>query len=331
MSGVLTAFCIVAIAACSTSSPSDSTAGVSPIVATVVVDGLDRPTQFVDGPDGTLVVAQLAGDEGAADGQVIVVDPETGSSRVLLDRLDKPTGVLWADGVLWVMVRRGLVRAAWAGGSADVGPVATVLADLPFNGRSEGTLTALGDGRFLYETSGTLDGGVPAEGSGALWIFDPIDGSSTALATGLKNAYAHATLSDGRIVTTDVGDAADPPVDELNVIDAEPVAGTAADLGWPDCAGDADCPGVVRPLATFASSSTPTGVAVVGDDVYVTLFVTGELLRIALDGWQPGDEPVTPAPIIDDLNGPHTVLARPDGSLWISEHLSGRIVSIMPG
>lgn len=330
MTRALVATCMVATSACSTSS-SDPTTGPAPVAPIVIVDGLDRPTQFVDGPDGTLVVAQLAGDEGAADGQVIVVDPETGSTRVLLDGLDKPTGVLWADGVLWVMVRRGLVRADWTGGSADAGPVTATLSDLPFNGRSEGTLTALGDGRFLYETTGTLVGGEPAEGSGTLWVFDPTDQSSTALATGAKNAYAHAVLSDGRIVTTEVGDAADPPVEELNVIDAVPVAGAVVDLGWPTCAGDDDCPAVVRPLATFAPTSTPTGIAVVGDEVYVTLFVTGELLRIPLAGWRPGDDPVTPQPIVGDLNGPHTVLARPDGSLWISEHLADRIISITPG
>jgi glucose/arabinose dehydrogenase len=294
---------------------------------TVVADGFNGPTQIADGPADLLLVAQLNGEENAATGQVVVFDPKTKAKRVLLMSLDKPTGVLWQDGVLWVMVRRGLVRAPWNKDDNVAGPVETVLDNLPFNGRSEGTLTAVDGGRFLYETSGTLIGDTPEPGSGTLWLFDPKTKTSTPVATGAKNAYAHAVLPDGRLVVTEIGDNVEnPPVEEINIIPLSP----AADLGWPRCAGDQDCAAVIRPTALFPKSSTPTGVAVKGNDIFVTLFVTGQLMRIPLGAWTTGQPPQPSTEVATGLKGPHTVLARPDGTLWISEHLANRIVSIKP-
>jgi glucose/arabinose dehydrogenase len=295
---------------------------------TVIAEGFNRPTQVVDGPDGTVLVAQLAGEESDARGEVIVFAPTTGKRRVLLSGLNKPTGVLWRSGEVWVMVQRGLVRAPWPGGEAEAGPVETVLRDLPFNGRSEGTLTSLPDGRILYETSGNLIDGAIEPGSGTLWAFDPATRTSAPVAINVKNAYAHALLADGRIAVTDIGDnITNPPVDEINLVAAPNTAPNAApaDLGWPRCPGDQTCDGVVPPLATFPVAATPTGVAVVGTTVYVALFVRGEVVRLP-----PNPGPGEPTAIVRGLKGPHTLLARPDGSIWITEHVTGRILSFRP-
>ena len=91
------------------------------------------------------------------------LDPESGNRRILLEGLDTPTGVLWLDGHLWVMQRRSLSVARWDG-EGDPESLRVVLEDLPFNGRSEGTLTALPDGRLLYETSGSIRDGEVVEG-----------------------------------------------------------------------------------------------------------------------------------------------------------------------
>lgn len=329
---VVAAGVLLVTAACSGSTGPTSD-GATPSAATiaegfvVLVDGLDRPTQIAEGPEGSLLVAQLAGDEADAVGQVLAVDVASGAKRVLLEGLDKPTGVLWESGALWVMVRNGLIRSEWPGGPEPAGPIEVVLDGLASNGRSEGTLTGLRDGRFLYETSGSLIGQTIASGSGTLWVFDPGDRTSQPVATGLKNAYAHAVLGDGRIVTTDIGDNIDDaPVEELNVV----TLGQTIDLGWPACPGDQTCQGVPDPVAIFPRSSTPTGVAVVGTTAYVTLFVTGQLMRIALT--EVGDRLAggTPEEVLDGLAGPHTVLARLDGTLWISEHLANRIIVVEP-
>lgn len=308
---------------------SDENVGAGPEVS-VVVDGLDRPTQISTGPDGLLLVAQLAGRENDATGEVVAVDVAGGSQRVVASGLDKPTGVLWAEGALWVMVRQGLLRFDWTDPAALPAEPEVVLDGLPFNGRSEGTLTALDDGRFLYATTGTTAGGDVVEGSGTLWAFDPADRSSTALAVGLKNAYAHALLDGDSIVITEIGDGGTvPPLEEIDVVDVSG-AGAPPDFGWPTCAGDDECPGVQRPLALFPVASTPTGIASVGDHIYVTLFVTGQLMRIDVSDWEPGADPLEAVEVMAELQGPHTVLAQPNGTLWISEHLADRIISIRP-
>ena len=333
----ITLACVLAFGACSSdSTPTPGTSGAFEVVA----DGFDGPTQIADGPEGMLLVAQLAGGENDATGEVVVFDPATDERRVVLDGLDKPTGVIWLDGVLWVMVRRGLVRAEWPTADAAAGPVEVVLDDLAFNGRSQGTLTGVPNslpddrgGGFLYDTSGSMASGEVVAGSGTLWRFDPVAGTSTAGAAGAKHAYAHAITDDGRVVTTEIDDSADPAPDEVNLVPlaispaaepADPVE--PVDLGWPSCRGDQRCDGVVTPTALFAPGATPTGVAVVGDQLWVALFVTGELVRVALDG-TPADAPET---MVSGLAGPHTILVRPDGTLWVSEHLTGRILSITP-
>ena len=72
------------------------------------------------------------------------------------------------------------------------------------------------------------------------------------------------------------------------------------------------------------------GLAAVDGDLYVALFVTGQLVRVDRSDWVAGNAPVEPVEVMAGLRGPHTVLAQPDGSLWISEHLAGRIISIRP-
>jgi glucose/arabinose dehydrogenase len=307
----------------------------------VVASGFDGPTQIAEGPGGTLLVAQLAGDEEAGTGQVVAFDQRTGEHRVVLDGLSVPTGVLLHDDVLWVMVRTGLLRATWPAGADRPGPTEAVLDDLPSNGRSEGTLTPTGDGRFLYETSGTLEEGEVEPGGGTLWVLDPASGTSTPMATGLKNAYAQALTPDGRVLTTDVGDSRrDPPVDEVNLLGPVPAAGApstgALDAGWPDCRGDetsdtdAACEGTVEPMAILPVGSTPTGMAVVGDEVWVALFTEGRIVAVPLDargGPAPMEDLVT---VVDGLDGPHTLLVRGDRTVWVSEHGAGRILALRP-
>lgn len=324
------------LAACSGSGDSADPVGSAadpPEGTSVVFEGLDGPTQIAEGPDGRLLVAQLNGPEGEPTGQVLEVDPESGDRRVLLEGLDTPTGVQWLDGYLWVMERRSLSSARWDGDD-EPESLRVVLEDLPFNGRSEGTLTSLPDGRLLYETSGSIRDDEVVDRSGALWVLDPRTEDSQPVATGLKNAYSHALLDDGSVLTTEIGDnVRDAPLDELHLFDTT-VVGTAdamvPDGGWPDCPPPGQCPGVTGPLAVFPEGATPTAVAPMDGRAFVALFVTGSLVEVDPEGWATGDEPRSPATVLEGLEGPHTLLAKGDGLLLISEHFTGRILSWRP-
>ncbi|MDH3299310.1 MAG: glucose sorbosone dehydrogenase, partial [Acidimicrobiia bacterium] len=136
----------------------------------MVVEGLTGPTQLVIGDDGDWLVAQLAGGENDGTGQVVRLDPDAldAPPEVILDGLDKPTGVALFAGELWVMERDRLTRGP-LDGAVDGADRIVVADDLPTNGRSEGTLTVDGD-RLLYDTSGRLDAdGTPTAGSGTLF------------------------------------------------------------------------------------------------------------------------------------------------------------------
>lgn len=77
---------------------------------TVLVEDLHQPTQIAFGPEGQLLIAQLNGGENDNLGQIVQVNPASGERRVLFDGLDKPTGVAWFDGQVWVMERRSLSK-----------------------------------------------------------------------------------------------------------------------------------------------------------------------------------------------------------------------------
>ena len=326
-----------------TASDTTSDTAPSPTGAVVVADGLNQPTQFVIGPGRTLIIAQLNGDEDAKQGQVVLVDLGTKTSsrrRVLLDGLDKPTGVAWVNGELWVMVKRGLIRSAWDGSETDPSSPENVLAGLPFNGRSEGTLTPLPDGRLLYETSGnligqTIDTGRVEPGSGELHLLDAKSLRSTVVAKGTKHPYSRVLTSENQLLVTEIGDGpGSPPPDELNLIDLkQATADGAVDLGWPRCPTDREpdkpgCETIPSPLAAFPANSTPTGVATSGSFAYVALFSLGLIVRIDYTGWSRGDANRPWLVAASDLDGPYSLLAD-RGRVLVSEHNTGRILAFV--
>ena len=329
--------------------------------ASVLISGLAGPTQIALGPQGSWLVAELggedpSGDENGSTGRILLIDPKTKIKRVLAEGLDKPTGVAWIDNTVWIMVRRGIVRFPLTDAplaslmkSKEIPAIQTVVSDLPFNGRSEGTLTPLPTGTFLYETTGNIKQsdasgeGLPEEGSGTLWSFDPQTNKSTAIAIGLKNSYAHVALSDGRVATTELGDNIDiEPLDEENILETVTAAksGKAPQtFGWPICdaagkpltkADSPRCSEATPALRSFPAHLTPTGIAQYGKDLYVSLFVSGQIMRLPNDALTPTATPLNKRPAAQvwasDLEGPHTLLV--DGTrLLVTETTAGRIVA----
>ncbi len=307
--------------------------------AETVVRGLQGPTQMILGPDGRLWTAQLAGGENAGSGQIVAVSLETGEREVLLDDLFKPTGLALLDGYLWVAAGNTLVRAPLEGGK--VGVPETVLSNLPFNGRSNGTLTVTPDGKLLFETSGRRQGNGAQPGSATLWELNPdAPTEPTAFATGFKGAYAHTFDADGNLFSTEIGDDpvnGSPPPDELNLVTA------GGDYGWPQCFGDRGaalnyggtpekCAETKAPLALFAPQSTPTSVV-------VSPFEENVLL-VAL--WGPANRSVVSVPydpetlqagdvtkFVDGLALPQSLLALPDGDLLVSDFATGMVYRII--
>jgi len=296
-----------------------------------VVDGLDGPTQMVLDADGALVVAHLNGAEDGGDGQVLRIDLDRRDAEpeVLFDGLVSPTGVAVLDDEIWVMEERTLSRGPIEGGELEV-----VLDDLPFNGRSEGTLTATPDGDLLYNTSGALDGTSAAEGSATLFSLTP-GRDPVPLATGFKHAYARVLDADGTLWQTEVSEGSfggDPIPDEL--VSVEP----GDDFGWPRCVGDRVpvelnegteelCADTPRSHVVFEPAATPTSVEVAPWDpdlLVVALWVEGRVVTVPR---RQGEGPVEPSTFVSGIEHPQHLLADGD-RLLVSDHETGRILAV---
>ena len=308
-----------------------------------VVTGLQGPTQMMLGPDGRLWTAQLAGGENAGTGQIVAVSLETGEREILLDGLLKPTGLAVLSGYLWIAAGNTLVRAPLEGDK--VGTPETVLSNLPFNGRSNGTLTVTPDGKLLYETSGRRQGSGAQPGSATLWelavgeLSPDTPTEPTALATGFKGAYAHTFDAAGHLFSTDIGDDpvnGRPPPDELDYV----VAG--GDYGWPQCFGNREaalnyggtpkkCAETRPPLALFAPQSTPTSVVASPFEENVLLValwgpVKPRVVRVPYD-----PETFQAGKVTDFIGGltlPQSLLVMPDGSLLVSDFARGTVYRV---
>lgn len=324
----------VTSAACADDGPAalDPTGSVA---VEVVHDGLARPTQIASDGRGGYVVAELNGAEGDGSGRVLHFTELPGEPTVLVDGLLTPTGVAVDGDLLWVMERRTLSVAPFDR-PADR---RIVLDDLPFNGRSEGTISPVPGGGILYDTSGRrLGGGELVEGSGTLWYLAGPNAEPEVFATGFKHAYAHAPLADGRWLVTEMSDgrldAAVPP-DELVI------ARRGDDFAYPRCVGDrtpvretggtsAECDATPPSVSLFAPRATPTGVAVAPWNpnlALVALWVTGEVVAVPLDD---AETPVEPLVVTDEIGRPQHVLADGDRIL-VTDHEAGLVLALSPG
>jgi glucose/arabinose dehydrogenase len=306
--------------------------------AEVVATGFDGPTQLSIGEGGDWYLAQLNGGENDETGQVLRLDPDDldAEPEVVLDGLDKPTGVAVFAGDLWVMERQRLTRTALDGSAPEV-----VADHMVFNGRSEGSLTVDGD-HLLFDTSGNrsdapdLDG-TPQTSSGTLWQVDD-DGSVEAVAIGFKHAYAQVRDSDGTLWTTEMADGSydgEPAVDEVVAVTA------GADHGWPACVGDnrpvaenggteAACAELPGSQATFDVGATPTSIVVAPWDdqqLLVSLGVRGEVVSIPAD---PDAAPADPTMVFDEVERPQHLVVDGDRVLLV-DHDGGRILALTPG
>jgi glucose/arabinose dehydrogenase len=322
---------------CGRGGPSDAAepVGVDVVdgfVVEVIVDDLDGPTQFALLPDGDLVVAELNGGERDGTGRIVRVSgADPGDRTVLLDGLATPTGVAVESGLLWVMEQRRLT----------VGPLAdpserTVVADeLAFNGRSEGTLTAVDGGGVLFDTSGRRDGDALAAGSGTLWFQASPDAARVEVATGFKHAYAHVVDDDGQLWSTEMADGTVDgrvPPDELVRVRR------GDDFGYPRCVGDGvpavefgatadECDGTPPSHALFEPGATPTSVAVAPwdrDQLLVALWNRGRVVAVPRS---PTGRPHRGIDVVVGLDSPQHLVGDAE-RLLVGDFSAGRILAV---
>ena len=95
--------------------------------------------------------------------------------------------------------------------------------------------------------------------------------------------------------------------DELNVI--EP----GRNYGWPLVEGFSTDPAHTNPIATWTPTAiaSPSGIAVLGEHIYVACLRGQTLYRLDLDGRNPQR-------VLTGYGRLRTVAVAPDGSLWVT-------------
>lgn len=301
----------------------------------LVATGFDRPTQLVAAGEGRFAVAQLAGGENDASGQVLLLDSVFAERSVIQQGLDKPTGIAVVGDRLFVQERNRLGVTSLGRGA----PIETVVDDMPNNGRSQGSLTVTDDGALLFDTSGAKRGAERVEGSGILWrLAEPLDWRGTApeaFAFGFKHAYAHTATTDGRVFSVEMSDGT---FDGRRASDELVVIESGDDAGWPFCVDDnrpvtefggtaAACAPLPRSHALFGPGATPTAVVVAPWDagmLLVALWIPGRIVAVPTE---PGEEPHRGEVIVEGIESPQSLLVDGDRVLVV-DHATGSIYAL---
>ena len=183
-------------------------------------DGLDHPRTLQALPNGDILVSLTrapeskgggitawiadllmtrAGATGKSPNQVVLLRDADGDGRaevkqVLLEGLNSPSGLAWADGTLYVANNDAVLAYPYTPGALEVGGEARKITDLaPGGGHWMRNLAVNEDGTKLYAAVGSdtniADKGMEAEeGRALIWEIDLESGRRRIFAGGLRNA-----------------------------------------------------------------------------------------------------------------------------------------------
>jgi glucose/arabinose dehydrogenase len=128
--------------------------------------------------------------------------------------------------------------------------------------------------------------------------------NSVVWSYGHRNVQGLAWDKQGRMYASELGSKT---YDELNVI--EP----GRNYGWPVVEGFGTDPQYTNPIATWnpTSIASPSGIAVLGDHIYVACLRGQTLYRLDLDGRNARK-------LVSDRGRLRAIAVAPDGSLWVT-------------
>ena len=229
-----------------------------------IATGLLKPRQMAPGPEGVLLVAESGPGWRHNRGRVSALRPSPDGSfshSVLVEGLDRPHGIAYRDGFVWVAEAGRVARFRYPGEGPAV--IETVAPDLPDEGRHPHKTLAFAPDGTLYFSIGSAtdncqragsreaawpcperDPVAPAVERGVVMRWDARRGRASVFSRGLRNTLglawhprsgrmygvenardyidrADATLSDAAL-----------PHDELNEL------ARGSDHGWPFCYDD---------------------------------------------------------------------------------------------
>lgn len=202
---------------------------------------------------------------------------------------------------------------------ADTKEVTPIVTGIQKASNHDGGALSFGPDGDLYAGVGEAGNTVLAQDkaslNGKILRFRPRTGKAVASApfNSLVYSYGHRNVQgidwDGdRMWASEFGQNT---TDEVNII------GPGKNYGWPDVEGKGGGEGYTDPVVTWSptSSSSPSGLAVAGDHLYVGALAGQKLWQIPIDGAKAG----TPKALFDGEYGRiRGVVRAPDGSVWFT-------------
>jgi glucose/arabinose dehydrogenase len=270
--------------------------------------------------------------------------------------LDRPHGLAFRDGWLYVAESGRVVRLRGEAGALERPTLEPVVSELPAGGNHFTRTLGFGPDGGLYVSIGSSCNVCvePDSRRAAILRFEPDGSGGRIYARGLRNAVGFTWQpGSGALVATNngrdfLGD--DLPPETLNVVH------DGDDFGWPRChlgrlvdpdygRGDA-CAGVAAPRAEMQAHAAPLGLAFYPDATSVLVAEHGSwnrsvpvpprVERVVLrpdgssavepfaGGWQLG------AGEASRWGRPVDVAAGPDGTLYVSDDGAGAIYRLIP-
>lgn len=290
--------------------------------------GLAAPWSVVPLEGGGALISQRD------DGEIVELTP-TGDSRVAGTVSGVVSGgesglhglaLLESDDTVWLYAYHGakddnrVVRMPLLGetGRLTVGEAETVFAGIPRASTHDGGRIAFGPDGRLYVATGDAQNREAAQDrdalGGKILRLDadgaPADGNpwDTAVwSMGHRNVQGLAWTQDGTMWASEFGQNT---WDELNRIEA------GGNYGWPIVEGEAGRAGLVDPVVTWATSeASPSGIAAVGDTVFVAGLRGERLWVVDIAAGALAAQPV--AALAAEQGRLRDAVAAPDGTLWL--------------
>jgi glucose/arabinose dehydrogenase len=283
-----------------------------------IATGLEIPWGLAFRPDGTALITERR------SGRILSVDKSGQVREVQRIAEVAPAG---EGGLLGIALspdfaRDGLVYIYYTAATDNrvarlrLGePPTPILTGIPKASNHNGGRIAFGPDGMLYIGTGDAGDRGKAQdldflGGKILRVTpdgEPAPGNpfvgSRVYSYGHRNVQGLAWDSAGRLYASEFGQNR---YDELNRI--EP----GGNYGWPLVEGPGDEKGMLNPLATFGTSdASPSGIAIVGDQVFMACLRGTKLYRISTTGTG------AQALLSGEYGRLRTVARAPDGSLWI--------------
>ncbi|MNR94399.1 Glucose / Sorbosone dehydrogenase [compost metagenome] len=326
----------------------------------VFASGLEGVRMMALSPQGDLTVTQPRA------GRVLILPDRNGDGKaertvVFAKDLNRPHGLAWRDGDLYVAETGAVVKLSDADGDGIAETKQTITRDLPEGGMHWTRTLGFGPDGYMYVSVGSSCNVCVEEDRRRATIlrFKPDGSDLTIYARGLRNAvgFAWSPTTKELWATENSRDRLgnDIPPDELNAIKF------GSHYGWPYCYGnrqpdpahdEADFCARTEPMALgFQAHSAPLGIAFYTGkqfpaeyrgDAFVAFHgswdrnpPTGyKVVRVRFEngkpkryedfatGWLRGRT---------DWGRPVDVLTAPDGSLFVTDDSGGRIYRITYG